>query len=274
MRKKPGAFATKEIEFIEENMDILSPEDIAEKLNRRVDKVREQIAKMPKRGVKLEQQDILTQLHNKYFWSALEQGLSPEELRYFEAGWTQYLHQFGASEILPTDEMMIKDLVILDIYCDRALRQRRVAQTEIDRLNRLINDELAKDMINQNMSDLMNWRTQVSSIFPAYNTANKDYIEFQQKKDSKLKDLKATREQRFKQIQESHSNFFDLIKELDTQRSRATEGKWAEKMKIAGARVRQDWSKLKTFSDGDVDKVLLSPEGELEDEDKSDDMGN
>jgi soluble cytochrome b562 len=263
---KRGRISKSEQEYIRANHDTMTVEAIASHLRRSEDFVRQQIAALPTVEQNIEQGDWVSRLHASSFWPEIRKGLMGSEVGYFEKAWASYMDQFGsATDILATDELMIKDLVMLDIFSQRAITEQANTLRRIDELEKAIEKEENLDEEDRNQMQLANWRTQVNSLYAAKTAISKQHLDYQQRKDAKLRDLKGSRDQRFKQIEESRRNIFELIKELDKRKRRVEEGRLAEKVKIAAERVRQDWNELHEFEDGEVDKPFLSPEGELED---------
>jgi len=264
---KRGKMSQQERELIASQHDTKSVEEIARQLNRSQDFVRKAIAALPTVERAEEQGDWISRLRVSSFWAEIRKGLMGSEVGYFEKAWASYNDQFGsATDILATDELMIKDLVMLDIFSNRCMIEQANVIRRIEDLERRIEREEEKDFDAQDTVSLGSWRTQHSSLLAAKVTLSKQHMEYQQRKDAKLRDLKGSRDQRFKQIEESRRNIFELIKDLDKRKKRQQEGILAGKVKEAANRVRQDWNQLHEFEDGEVDKPFLSPEGELEDE--------
>jgi len=263
---KRGAASGREMEQIAANRDMPLAE-LAALLNRSENFVRKQIAALPTVEKQIEQGDWVARLHSSSFWPEVRKGLIGSEVGYFEQAWASYNEQFGsATDILATDELMIKDLVLLDICGQRAFTERATVLRRIAELERMIDDEQEKDIDSRDMQELALWKTQLSAALTSKNALSKEHQDYQQRKDAKLRDLKGSRDQRFKQIEESRRNIFELIKELDKHKRREQEGRLADKVRIAAANVADDWNELTEYEDGTVDKPFLSPEGELKDE--------
>lgn len=266
MKLKRGRISKTEQEYIRANYDTMTVEAIAEHLRRSEDFVRQQIAALPTVKQTIEQGDWVSRLHASSFWAEIRKGLMGSEVGYFEKAWAAYMDQFGsATDILATDELMIKDLVMLDIFSQRAITEQANTLRRIDELEKAIEKEESLDDESRNQMQLANWRTQVNSLYAAKAAISKQHLDYQQRKDAKLRDLKGSREQRFKQIEESRRNIFELIKELDNRNKRVEEGRLAEKVKVAAERIRDDWNEYHEYEDGEVDKPFLTPEGEMKD---------
>ena len=76
-----------------------------------------------------------------------------------------------------------------------------------------------------------------------------------------LKDLKGTREQRVKAIEDSKLTFASLIKKIATDpQYRSQLGLEMEKMRLAMESEKERLSEYISFDDGQVDQPFLTPE--------------
>lgn len=266
---KPGMASIEEITFIQNNVDKLKPEQIAAHLHRSVNFVAKCIAQIPKRQQLLEQTDAVEQLRASPMWMEVKRSLMPSEYDYFCSLWASYIEQFGSgSEVLATDEMSIKDLIMMDIVQSRASAQVVNQNILIEQLSKLLDKERDKAIEVRDQMAMQTWQEQVNSARGSLKSLTETHLSYQQRKDAKLDDLKATRKARFKEAQEAHQNIFGLLRELNEHRTRQREGRLMEKVRLAAEKVRQDWNQLTEFEDETVDKPFLSPEGELEDENR------
>lgn len=262
---KRGKASKKDLDYIAANSDQPVAE-IAATLRRSEDFVRKYIAAQPTFDRINEHGDWVSRLHTSSFWPEVRRGLVGGEVSVFEQSWASYMSQFGStSDIMETDNLMIKDLVMLDILCQRAINDKANTIRRLDVLEQSIDIERQKDEEDRDQVELQRWMNEKSALLVAKTALSKEHIDYQQRKDTKLRDLKGSRDQRFKTIQESKRNIFELIKDLDSDNKRRIEGKLAEKVRIAAERVRDDWNQVMEFEDGTVDKPFVSPEGELED---------
>ena len=76
-----------------------------------------------------------------------------------------------------------------------------------------------------------------------------------------LKDLKGTREQRIKAIEDSKQTFASLVKQIATDKSFRTKiGVDMEKMRLAMEKEKARLSEFHTYEDGQVDQPFLTPD--------------
>ena len=90
---------------------------------------------------------------------------------------------------------------------------------------------------------------------------NKDYRELQTKKNSMLKEMKATREQRVKRLEDSKQNFVSWLAYLVSNPDVANKyGEEMEKMRMAMNKERERLAKFHKYTDEMVDQPFLTPD--------------
>lgn len=261
---RKGVLSKEHREFVEANHDKMPIADIAAYLKRSERMIKKTIDALPQYKQEEDKDEWVSKLHVTSFWTEVKRGLVGNEITYFERAWASYMDQFGsASDILATDQLMIKDLIILDILSNRTINDKANILRRIKDLEEDIDKEMAKKIDSRDAQEVAAWRTQLNSLMAAKVSLGKEHLDYQNRKDAKLRDLKGSRDQRFKQIEESKRNIFELIKELDKQSSRKEEGRIMEKMKIAAASTLEDWGNTFKYESGELDKPFVSPEGEL-----------
>ena len=80
------------------------------------------------------------------------------------------------------------------------------------------------------------------------------------------KDLKATREQRIKRIEDGKSSWIGLIRMLEDEEVREREGREMEILKRATDKAKESLHEYHTYNDNKVDVPLLTPESIKENE--------
>ena len=242
--------------FIIANKDLMSATEIAKRLNRSTAFVRKNIAKINKELERDEYKEYIEKLHNTPFWSEVRKGLVDDEEHYFELSWSHYMKQFSVTDILPTDELMIKDLVMLDIMCNRLLKERALGLKEIESLMELLEKERAE--FDVDTEQINNYENQLGILRRRQEDITRQFMDLQKQKDSKLKELKATRLERYKHMEETKKNIWELLKQLDTAQMRKQEGMLAEKMRAAVNNLQNKWGEPMEYADGTYDKPLLT----------------
>ncbi len=263
---KRGRMSDDEKYFLDQHLDSKTDEELAEHLDRTVAFVSKYRKSKPHMQTTAEEDDILVKLHTLYFWKEILTQLSLDELRSFEARWVALHHQF--QDVLPTDQMQIKDLIILEILINRVLTEKQKVMSTIDRLEQQLKREEERPLELQDTNFMLNLETQLNAAMASQNSRTTEHMKLQEKKDAKFKDLKATRDQRFKQLEDSRKSFFDLMKVLDEKEAREKEGRQIELMRLAAEKKRQDLGEYTEFEDGTVDKPLLNAESIMEEDDE------
>lgn len=234
--------------------------------------------------------DIIDQLHSRHFWKEIQKQLIDEEVPYFEQQWAAMIAVW--SETNAHDEAMLKDCIIFDILCNRNLRMKKDMIVEINELKKQMEQELEKpfvppDAVDDDDFDRAKYRdtslltalqTRINDIRTTMETVGRDHKNLQDKKDAKYKDLKMTREARYNKIQESKSNFFELLKVLDEQESRDKYGRLNSMNKESADRIAEEWRHIHDFEDDAPDRYILDDKslekGYAKDKYKKKDKGN
>ena len=102
---------------------------------------------------------------------------------------------------------------------------------------------------------------QVASYKASQESLNKDYRELQTKKNSMLKEMKATREQRVKRLEDSKHNFTSWLTHLATNPEITREyGMMMEKMRLSMEKEKERLSVFHKYTDESVDQPFLTPD--------------
>jgi len=265
---KTGRLSKEEIAYIDSNLLTMSDEQIAGVLDRSVDAITQRRAAAPQKSANDELQAYVSQLHSKHFWPTIKRSLLDSEVETFENSWAALYSQFFHQGVTATDEIMMKDVIIEDILLHRALEEKRNILQEIKINEKLLAEEREKDMDDRDTDFMTNTLRTIVQLRGTSEAYTKEINEIKKTKDGKFKDLKATRNERLKTVEESGKNIFALIKLLDEQKMRETEGRMTGLVYEASKTKEGQMKQNMVFADGEVDKVWLTPESELEDEQK------
>ena len=265
---KKGRFSNEEMNFIEQNCEVLSHEAIAKTLDRDPESIRDWIAK--KVGITASQKKeaaVANELKTKPYYKELLNQFSQEELEMFQFHFKKMWSQFK-DDVFHTEEMQIIDTIKLEVLMNRILRSQHENQQEIALTERLIQNEKARDRDQRDVDYLMNLERQVAVLRASQETLSKDYKDLQSRKATMLKDLKGTREQRIKAIEDSKETFASFVKELATNEDFRTKiGIEMEKMRLATEVEKERVSEYTVYEDGTVDQPWLTPETLIKKED-------
>lgn len=261
--RKRGPASIAESEFVNDNLDTMSDKQMAVELNRTPDFVRKLRAMAPVNMSKAEQIDSIMKLHEAYYWSEIVLQLFDSEVKYFEQAWIELIKQFSQHGVLHSDEMSIKDLILHDILSNRALIKKTHALKKIDELDIKIIDCNPRHTVK-----LTNLQDERSTWLGSIGALTEEHLDYLKKKDDKLKALKATRESRLKGAEQSSSNFWEKLKEVNTPEMRRFWSNYAQRLHLAGQIVELEWSEPVEVVPGKLIKAFESPEGELRDQAK------
>lgn len=258
---KKGRFSTEEMSFIEANAEVLSPEAIAENLDRDPDSIREWISKKIGFSPKQKKEAVAAnELREKPYYRELIQQFSADELEMFEFHFKKMWSQFK-DDVFHTEEMQIIDTIKLEILMNRILKSQQETTTQIKIYEDLARQEKRVDRDQRDMDYIMNLERQVAVLRASQETLSKDYKDLQTRKSTMLKDLKGTREQRIKAIEDSKQTFAALVTQIATDESfRIKIGQDMEKMRLAMEHEKERLSEYHTYLNGAVDQPLLTPE--------------
>ena len=231
---KKGRFTKTEQEFIKNNHREMSNLEMATHLDR--DPVSVQSYVKEKIGnTTLDDREIeaLHDLQNRPFWKDLQKQFSEEELQSLLYHWSRIITQFR-DDVLPTEELQIIDAIKLEILMNRALIGQQTNMRNISDYEEMVTVEKNKSLEIQDKDYIYNLERQIAVSRAAQESLTREYKDLQTKKASMLKDLKATREQRIKRLEDSKQTFIGWVRNLisnpDTRRELGIE---MEKMRLA-----------------------------------------
>jgi hypothetical protein len=261
MTKKRGQLSLEEEKFIKENVGILSIEQIAEHLNRNSDPISKYI-KQNKLYAADEAKEIETlrqKLHLKTFWSEIEKQFDSEsgELEYFENTWIGLIKQFR-EDVLPAEELQIKQFITIDILINRSMKERKRHIAETEKLQKFVDLEYAKPEDQRDIPRLANLENQLSFARNSIASYTNEYTKLLNEQQKISKDLKATREQRIKRIEDGKSSWIGLIRMLEEEDVREKEGREMEILAMATDKAREQLYDYHTYADNKLDRPILN----------------
>jgi len=149
---------------------------------------------------------------------------------------------------------------------NRALKEQQANMLGIENFEGLIEDEKNKAPGDRDIDYIFNLERQVAVQRAAQESIARDYKDLQTKKNAMLKELKGTREQRIKRLEDSKETFASWVQAL-TLRPEMRDGLGAEmeKMRLAMDKERVKLTEYHKYEDGMVDQPFLTPDSVLED---------
>lgn len=265
MSKKRGQLSLDEEKFIRDNFRELSLDEIALHLNRSPKPIQRYIDDNNLLALNdHDEQDtkyLKHKLHKKTFWSEILRQFDPDsgELEYFENTWVGLIKQFR-EDVLPAEELQIKQFITIDILINRSMKERKRHIAETEKLQRLVDKEYEKPEDQRDIPKLANLETQLSFARNSIASYTNEYTKLLTEQQKISKDLKATREQRIKRIEDGKSSWTGLIRMLEDEEIREKEGRQMEILSMSAIKQKELLSQYHEYQDGSVDIPILTPE--------------
>lgn len=261
--KKRGQLSLDEEKFIRDNFGILTLDQIANQLNRSNAPIQRYINE--NRLVPSDDQNdhaiLLQKLHTKTFWSEITRQFDSDtgELQYFEDTWIGLIKQFR-EDVLPAEELQIKQFITIDILINRSMKERKRHISETEKLQKAVDKEYEKSEDQRDIPKLANLETQLSFARNSIANYTNEYTKLLNEQQKISKDLKATREQRIKRIEDGKSSWAGLIRMLEDEEIREKEGREMEILSMATEKTKQALYDYHTYQDNTLDKPFLNSE--------------
>tara|TARA_Y100000385_G_scaffold251545_1_gene274333 strand:+ start:1835 stop:2620 length:786 start_codon:yes stop_codon:yes gene_type:complete len=257
MRK--GRISKEEERTIAKLVDSMTPEDIAQQLDRDVESVVNFIKRKFKVG--LSKVEIAAySLEDRPYWTELKAQFTTDELELFKYHWSRIISQFK-DDVFPTEEIQVVDVIKLEILMNRCLKGNKENIEQINTYDQMVRDERSRDKDQQDHDYIINLERQMASLRASQESLNRDYRELQAKKGAMLKEMKGTREQRIKRLEDSKLSFTSWVAALmqDPERMKKY-GIEMEKMRKAMIKEGDRLASFHKYEDGTVDQPFLTPD--------------
>jgi hypothetical protein len=237
--------------------DSLSPEEIAAKLGVAPDVVRSFIA--PEGD--LARRDVTTGAR----WAELRRHFTRDEQAYFQEEYDRWVGQ-SEDALLPSEETQLIQALTLGVLINRSLTKQRTIEEDLDRvssykrkLEKLLADEHRHPDEKETVL-LHLFRDDVKGLKADLVSEAGKYTEFSKERNSILKGLKMTRDQRVKELESGKETFVSLMKSFQKKEVRDREGRRMELLRLAAEREYERLGKFREFPDGSEDQPLLNAE--------------
>jgi len=262
--KKRGQLSLDEEKFIRDNFEQLTIEQIADSLNRSTQPIKRYIEEnqlVVPESEKNDNEYLRRKLYSKTFWQEVTRQFDETsgELKYFEDTWIGLIKQFR-EDVLPAEELQIKQFITIDILINRSMKERKRHISETEKLQKQVDKEYEKPEDQRDIPKLANLETQLSFARNSIANYTNEYTKLLAEQQKISKDLKATREQRIKRIEDGKSSWAGLIRMLEDEQIREKEGREMEILSMATDKIRSSLSEYHNYQDGVVDRPFLTPE--------------
>ena len=266
MTKKRGKLSTSEMNFIKQNCFDLPIEDIARNLNRTTAPIQKFI---DKENLKMrnmtDDEHLLVELRGRYYFQELRKQFADSEIIFFEHQWIDYFKQFS-EDVTHTEEMEILEVIRTEVLINRGMEDRQEVFKNIERLNKLIENEMEKPSAMQDTVALASFQTQLGAAISSKSAYINEHEKLLTKKERLLKDLKGTREQRKRNADDAKTNFSSWLRQLDEKALREKEGFDMEVHRVAANKAVDKLAGYHEYEDGTVDQPILNADTLIEED--------
>ena len=241
----------------------MSTQEIAKEVNRTVQAINNFITRDSRVGLTGEEiaslERVQQSLYTNAFWRDVKEQLTDNEARYFEDIWCEMLLKQFREDLLPAEQLQLKNVIILNILMDRSMKDRRECIEDREKAKRQLNTEIRKG--NDGDSDLiMSLEQQIEMLKSNLPTYTADHTKLFQQLQNAEKNLKTTRDQRLKKIDDAKTSWTGFIRSLEDEEQRRKVGTNAEMFRVAADRATEKLGEYHTYVDGQVDKPLFNAE--------------
>lgn len=268
MAKKRGQLSLDEERYIRDNFKAQTVDEIAAALNRTAAPIKKYITENNLLALdeidESELEHLKHRLHKKTFWHEIVRQFDKEsgELQYFESTWVNLIKQFR-EDVLPAEELQIKQFITIDILINRSMKERKRHIAETEKLQVQVDKEYDKSEEDRDIPKLANLETQLSFARNSIASYTNEYTKLLSEQQKISKDLKATREQRIKRIEDGKSSWTGLLRMLEDEEIREIEGRQMEILSMSTDKNKEDLMAYHKYNDKSVDIPFLTPEAIL-----------
>lgn len=256
---KKGRISKEEERIIARLIDSMTVEDIAKKLDRDVESIDNFMKRKFRIGISGEEAAAFS-LEDRPYYHELNNQFTDEELELFKYHWSRIIAQFK-DDVFPTEELQVVDVIKLELLMNRCLKSNKDNITDMTVFEKMVKEERAKEKEDRDQDYILNLERQIAALRASQESLNRDYRELQSKKASMLREMKGTREQRIKRLEDSKQSFVSwvahLMQDPDTMKKYGIE---MEKMRLAMKKEGERLSALHKYEDGTIDQPFLTPD--------------
>lgn len=259
---KRGFLSEKEKTFVEKYMDRLTPEQIANRMNRPVSTIQNFINN--KGDIKGRAElTIASELETRPEWAQWKDQFSAKELEFFKYRYVQLMAQFQ-DDLQQTDEIQLFNLITIEILMQRVLKEQKPATVELDFINAELEnlyDDLRESPDDESLKGQLREReARRAELQSSLKAIGQRYDSYMMRQSSMMKELKATRDQRTNINQNSKVSILAFLRALQDPEFRDKQSEEMEKYRLAMEKQREKMILPHVFIDGVEDRPLMTPE--------------
>jgi hypothetical protein len=204
-------------------------------------------------------------IQKSLMWSELKAQFSSEELKLFLYHWGRIVGQFK-DDVFPTEGLQIVDAIKLELLMSRALRNQQKSMEDILFLEEQLEKERNLDEEERDTDRITNLERQIGVLRASQDSLSTQFKDMLDKKTKIFREMKATRDQRIKILEQGKESYISWLKKIMTDAELKDRlGKDMEKMRLAADAEFGRLSGYHEYIDGSVDQPMLTPENVLED---------
>lgn len=278
-KPKPVSSATKN--FILKNRH-LPPEELAKKRGVTVDQVFGVLAVIEDMGVnvknrevaqttKVEEVNFRARLVKSVAWKQLKKQFSDEELDYYSDTYVNIMQQFR-DDVLASEEAIIRQAISIEILMNRNMETKRENRKRVVELQERQKQILASvngdftQLSPENIALLSQLDTEINLQQSAEQSLSTEYTKLQEKYTHQMEALKATRQQRIKNVEGNKTLFIDTIRRLQSQDEQEKEGRMMEIMRHSMLNEYRKLGAMHQFADGNFDQCIVTPDNVMDED--------
>ena len=262
IENKRGPWSKEEKQYIAEKCSTMTAQAIATHLMRNAEAVEKYIKEHHASSFTETAKSAEYDIKKSPVWHDLENQFSKEELNMFLFHWGRIISQFR-DDVYPTEEMQVVDTIKLEILMNRCLSQQQKCMDDIKIIEQQLMFERGQE--EKNMPEIANLERQIAVLRAGQESLNSDFKDMLNRKNSILKEMKATRDARIKHLESNKHNFLSIIRRIVEDRAFRTKvGLDMEKMRLAMGVEYKRLSDYHTYIDQTVDQPILTPDNIIE----------
>ena len=264
-QNKSGRITKEERDYIEKNLQILTPEEIAFQIAKNPETVKQYIKK-EFTNHRIKYDDARTQEFNiakSPIWKDIKKQFNEDELDTFLYNWKNIYQQFK-NDIYATERMQIVEICRLECLINRALSKMNSSSQVVDDIKKQLDDEKNKEP--KDFMKIDDLQRMIVELYVSNSNFTKEYKDLLDKKQALLKETRGSREQRIKRIEDSKENLTSWITKLiDDPDLRRKMGIDMEKFRLAMDVELKRLSEYHEFLDGTLEQPILNADTVKED---------
>lgn len=263
---RPGKLTQKDKKYIQDYHKIRDVKDIAKHLKRHEVTVREYINTLVVPDPSTIPTDIPPErvasfsLRQKPEWLQISNQFDPDELKHFEHKYNDLVAQFD-NDVTATEDMQIIHLIKLELLTNRILVDIRKLEKDQRRIRKnLAVFRSVGNLTETDIERISGLEESLSSIISIAHGKNKEYIQLDAEYVKQMREMKGTREQRLKNIEERKENWMALMKAVQDKDFIEQEGAMLAKIQKAVENERKRLTDYHQYGDNQLDQPILSAE--------------